>query len=220
MCHATTIESVHGHEAGPADAVDRNTQSSNAREDDDSTLPHEDDEHLGGAGVGIIDGSGETLEDPIVLWDNALRNRKIIEELEAASLRAEKTALSSSSRADANAAAHAQKHAEAVKAAVQALRKPASQEAQAVLRKFDLLYHGDEPNILHIGHEEDLLSNFLPPSGHIASYISLVAAIVPSGIAVASLVPIPRILDNGRKSGPTVSCVVLISLDGVSASTS
>jgi hypothetical protein len=67
---------VHGHEAGPADAVDRNPQSSNAREDADSTLPREDDEHFGGAGVGIIDGSGETLEDPIVLWDNALRNQK------------------------------------------------------------------------------------------------------------------------------------------------
>ncbi len=65
---------VHGHEAGPADAVDRNSQTSNLREDDDSTLPHEDDEHLGGAGVGIIDGGGEALEDPIVLWDNALRN--------------------------------------------------------------------------------------------------------------------------------------------------
>ena len=153
---------VHGHEAGPADAVDRNPQSSNAREDADSTLPREDDEHFGGAGVGIIDGSGETLEDPIVLWDNALRNQKIIEELEAASLRAEKTALSSGSRADAAAAAHKQKHAEAVKAAVQALRKLASQDAQAVLRKFDLLYHGDEPNILHIGHEEKLLSKFSP----------------------------------------------------------
>ena len=95
-----------------------------------------------------------------MLWDNALRNHKIIEELEAASLRAEKTALSSGSRADADAAAHAQKHAEAVKAAVQALRKLASQEAQALLRKFELLYHGDEQNILHIGHEEKLLSNF------------------------------------------------------------
>jgi hypothetical protein len=67
---------VHGHEAGPADAVDRNPQSSHAREDADSTLPREDDEHFWGAGVGIIDGSGETLEDPIVLWDNALRNQK------------------------------------------------------------------------------------------------------------------------------------------------
>ena len=52
------------------------------------------------------------------------------------------------------------KHAEAVKAAVQALRKLASQEAQAALRKFDLVYHSDEHNILHIGHEEKLLSIF------------------------------------------------------------
>ena len=116
-------------------------------------------------------------------------------------MRAEKTALSSGSRADAAAAAHKQKHAEAVKAAAQALRKLASQDVQAVLRKFDLLYHGDEPNILHIGHEEKLLSNFHPPSGHTASYIFLVAVIVPSGIAVANLVPTPRILDNGGKVG-------------------
>ena len=211
---------VHGHEAGPADAVDRNTQASDLLEEDGSTLPHEDDEHLGGAGVGIIDGSGETLEDPIVLWDNALRNHKIIEELEGASLRAEKTALSSGSRADADAAAHAHKHAEAVKAAVQALRKLASQEAQALLRKFDLLYHSDEHNILHIGHEEKLLSIFHPPSGHTASCIFLVVVIVPSGIAVASLVLTARILANGGKSGLTVSYVVLISVDGVSASTS
>ncbi len=67
---------VHGNEAGPADAVDRNTQTADLMEEDGSTLPPEDDEHLGGAGVGIIDGSGETLEDPIVLWDNALRNQK------------------------------------------------------------------------------------------------------------------------------------------------
>ncbi len=86
--------------------------------------------------------------------------KNIIEELDGASLRAERTSLSSGLRADADAAAHAHKRAEAVKATVQALRQLASQGAQAALRKFDLLYRGDEHNILDIGHEEKLLSIF------------------------------------------------------------
>jgi hypothetical protein len=219
---AMPMQSVHvaGHAAGPADAVDHSTQGTDHIEEDGNALPHEDDAHLGGAGVGIIDGSGESLDDPVVLWDTVMRNYKLIEEVEQAYLRAASKAESSGSQADADGAAQAKKHAEAVKAAVEALRKLTSQKAQALLRKFELLYTGEERDMVEVGHEEQLLSNFLLRFGITASCISLVAVIVLSGIAVGSSVPTPRISDNGVKSGLTVSYAVLTSPAGVSASTS
>jgi hypothetical protein len=219
---AMPIESMHVpvHAAGPADAVDRNTQGSDHMEEDGNALPNEDDAHLGGAGVGIIDGSGEFLNDPVVMWDNVFKSFGLIQEAEHEFLRAQKKADSNGSQADSDGAMQAKKHAEAVKAAVEALRQLASQEAQALLRKFERLYIGDERDMLDVGHEEQFLSNFLLVSGVIVSCISLVAVIVPSVIAVASSVPTPRISANGVKSGLTVSYVVLTSPAGVSASTS
>jgi hypothetical protein len=133
---AMPIESMHVpvHAAGPADAVDRNTQGSDHIEEDGNALPNEDDAHLGGAGVGIIDGSGEFLNDPVVMWDNVFKSFGLIQEAEHAFLRAQKKADSSGSQADSDGAMQAKKHAEAVKAAVAALRQLASQEAQAILR--------------------------------------------------------------------------------------
>jgi hypothetical protein len=159
---AMPMQSAHvaGHAAGPADAVDHSTQGSDHLEEDGNALPHEDDAHLGGAGVGIIDGSGESLDDPVVLWDTVMRNYKLIEEVEQACLRAASKAESSGSQADADGAAQAKKHAEAVKAAVEALRKLTSQKAQALLRKFELLYTGEERDMVEVGHEEQLLSIF------------------------------------------------------------
>ena len=75
-------------------------------QDDGKDLPHED-EHLGSAGVGIIDGSGESIEDPVVIWDIALKNYAIIEEAERSYLRAENVAASSGIKSDSDAAAQA-----------------------------------------------------------------------------------------------------------------
>ena len=97
---------VDGYAPGPADAVHRDTDTAETMQDDGNDLLHED-EHLGGAGVGIIDGSGESLDDPVVLWDIALKNHAIIEEVERSSLRAENVATSSGAKADADASAQA-----------------------------------------------------------------------------------------------------------------
>jgi hypothetical protein len=97
---------VDGYAPGPADAVHRDTDTAETMQDDGNDLLHED-EHLGGAGVGIIDGSGETLDDPVVLWDIIMKNHAIIEEVERSSLRAENVATSSGTKADADASAQA-----------------------------------------------------------------------------------------------------------------
>jgi hypothetical protein len=101
--------------------------------------------------VGIIDGSGESLEDPVSLWNSVMINYGVLEELDR-----------SSTADDKDAVARAKRHAEAVTAAVVALRKLTSQKAQALLRKFELLYNGTHRCTLEVGHEEQLLSNFAP----------------------------------------------------------
>jgi hypothetical protein len=101
--------------------------------------------------VGIIDGSGESLEDPVSLWNSVMINYGVLEELDR-----------SSTADDKDAVARAKRHAEAVTAAVVALRKLTSQKAQALLRKFELLYNGTHRCTLEVGHEEQLPSNFAP----------------------------------------------------------
>jgi hypothetical protein len=101
--------------------------------------------------VGIIDGSGESLDDLVSIWNTVLINYGVLEELDR-----------TSAAGGTDAVARAKRHAEAVTAAVVALRKLTSQKAQSLLRKFELLYNGSQRCTLEVGHEEQLLSNFSP----------------------------------------------------------
>jgi hypothetical protein len=80
---AMPIQAKHGDgpAPGPADAVHRDTDTAESMQDDGNALPHEE-EHLGDAGIGIIDGSGESVDDPAMLWDTAMQSWKLIEEAE------------------------------------------------------------------------------------------------------------------------------------------
>ena len=73
--------------------------------------------------MGIIDGSGESLEDPVSIWNTVMIYYGVLEELDR-----------SSAAGDKDAVARAKRHAEAVTAAVVALRKLTSLRAQALLR--------------------------------------------------------------------------------------
>ena len=154
--------------------------------------------------MGIIDGSGESLDDPLSIWNTVMINYAVLEELDH-----------SSAAGGTDAVARAKRHAEAVTAAILALRKLTSQKAQSLLRKFELLYSGSQRCTLEVGHEEQLLSNF-SPSFWSQCFIHLFCrGDCAERDRRRSLGPYYNDLGQfGGRSGPTASCVVLISVGG------